>query len=70
MYPRICAQDMLDHLALLKGFVHRKERRELVEAMLNRINLYAVRKKALPVFRAACASDSDRPGADGQPASS
>jgi ABC-2 type transport system ATP-binding protein len=50
VYPRISAQDMLDHLALLKGYVNRKERHELVEAILNRINLYAERKKALSGF--------------------
>jgi ABC-type multidrug transport system ATPase subunit len=50
VYPRISAQDMLDHLALLKGYVNRKERHEVVEAILNRINLYAERKKALSGF--------------------
>jgi ABC-type multidrug transport system ATPase subunit len=34
VYPRISVQDMLDHLALLKGFVHRRERHELVESLL------------------------------------
>jgi ABC-type multidrug transport system ATPase subunit len=50
VYPRISAQDMLDHLALLKGYVNAKERREIVDAMLQRINLYAERKKALSSF--------------------
>ncbi len=50
VYPRISAQDMLDHLALLKGFARRKERKELVEALLHRANLYDVRKKALASF--------------------
>jgi ABC-type multidrug transport system ATPase subunit len=50
VYPRISAQEMLDHLALLKGYVNSKERREIVDAMLNRINLYAERKKALSSF--------------------
>src|SRR5579863_3612975 len=50
VYPRISAQDMLDHLALLKGFVERKERKELVDALLHRANLYNVRKKALASF--------------------
>jgi ABC-2 type transport system ATP-binding protein len=50
VYPRISAQEMLDHLALLKGYVNAKERREIVDAMLNRINLYAERKKALASF--------------------
>jgi ABC-2 type transport system ATP-binding protein len=50
VYPRISAQEMLDHLALLKGYVNHKERREIVDAMLHRINLYAERKKALSSF--------------------
>jgi ABC-2 type transport system ATP-binding protein len=47
VYPRISVQDMLDHLALLKGFVNRRERREMVESLLVRTNLHQVRKKAL-----------------------
>jgi ABC-type multidrug transport system ATPase subunit len=50
VYPKISALDMLDHLALLKGFVHARERRELVNALLQRVNLYEVRKKALTGF--------------------
>lgn len=50
VYPRITAQDMLDHLALLKGYTHAKERKEMVAALLQRINLYAYRKKTLASF--------------------
>jgi ABC-2 type transport system ATP-binding protein len=50
VYPKISALDMLDHLALLKGFVRTRERRELVEALLQRVNLWDVRKKALTGF--------------------
>ena len=50
VYPRISVQDMLDHLALLKGFTHRRERHELVESLLVRTNLHDVRKKALSGF--------------------
>jgi ABC-2 type transport system ATP-binding protein len=50
VYPRISVQDMLDHLALLKGFVHRRERQELVDSLLLRTNLHQVRKKALSGF--------------------
>jgi len=50
VYPRISCLDMIDHLALLKGFVNRKERKELVGALLNRANLYQVRKKSLASF--------------------
>jgi ABC-type multidrug transport system ATPase subunit len=50
VYPRISAQDMLSHLALLKGMTNARERKELVGAMLQRCNLYEVRKKALTGF--------------------
>jgi ABC-2 type transport system ATP-binding protein len=50
VYPRVSAQDMLDHLALLKGIVNRKERADLVESLLVRTNLHQVRKKALTSF--------------------
>jgi ABC-type multidrug transport system ATPase subunit len=50
VYPRISAQDMLDHLALLKGFTNARERKDVVAAMLQRCNLYNDRKKALTGF--------------------
>jgi ABC-2 type transport system ATP-binding protein len=50
VYPRISAYDMLDHLALLKGISSSKQRKELVDAMLQRVNLFDVRKKALAGF--------------------
>ena len=58
VYPRVTAHDMLDHLAVLKGFANGKERRETVDALLRQVNLWDVRKKPLPDFRAACASGS------------
>jgi ABC-type multidrug transport system ATPase subunit len=50
VYPRISAQDMLDHMAVLKGVSNRPERRELVAYLLQQTNLYDVRKKALAGF--------------------
>jgi ABC-type multidrug transport system ATPase subunit len=47
VYPRVTAVDMLDHLAVLKGYANRKERRETVDALLHQVNLWDVRKKAL-----------------------
>jgi ABC-2 type transport system ATP-binding protein len=41
---------MLDHIALLKGLVNSRERKEVVAAMLRRCNLHDVRKKALTSF--------------------
>lgn len=50
VYPRISALDMLDHLAMLKGITRGGERKDLVEAMLKRCNLWDVRKKALTSY--------------------
>lgn len=50
VYPRVSAFDMLDHLAVLKGFGDRGERREVVGALLNQVNLWKVRGKAVAGF--------------------
>lgn len=48
VYPKISAYDMLDHIAILKGI--RQDRKPLVEELLQRVNLWDVRKKALGGF--------------------
>ena len=50
VYPRVSALDMLDHLAVLKGIADRGARRATVEALLQQVNLWDVRKKALAGF--------------------
>ena len=50
VYPRVSAYDMLDHLAVLKGVAGRGERRETVEALLQQVNLWDVRKKPIAGF--------------------
>ena len=50
VYPRVSAYDMLDHMAVLKGIADGKERKQTVEALLNQVNLWSVRKKALAGF--------------------
>ncbi len=40
VYPKVSAWDMLDHLAQLKGLSHRRERHELVKALLVKTNLW------------------------------
>ena len=50
VYPRVSAYDMLNHLAVLKGLGAAGERKDAVEALLNQVNLWAVRKKALAGF--------------------
>jgi ABC-2 type transport system ATP-binding protein len=50
VYPRVSAERMLEHLAVLKGLARRGERRETVDALLKQVNLWDVRKKALASF--------------------
>ncbi len=47
VYPKVSAEVLLDHLAVLKGISNRNERKELVEALLHKTNLYQARKKNL-----------------------
>jgi ABC-2 type transport system ATP-binding protein len=47
VYPKVNAEDLLDHFAVLKGVTDRKERRELVTALLQQTNLYEARRKNL-----------------------
>lgn len=50
VYPKISALDMLHHLAVMKGVTHAKDRKEMVDALLQQTNLWDVRKKALSTF--------------------
>jgi ABC-2 type transport system ATP-binding protein len=50
VYPHTSAVQMLDYLALLKGIVNGRERKETVDSLLHRTNLYQHRKKALTGF--------------------
>ncbi|WP_462250895.1 ABC transporter ATP-binding protein [Ekhidna sp.] len=47
VYPKINAEVLLDHLAVLKGIANNKERKELVESLLHKTNLWQARKKNL-----------------------
>lgn len=50
LYPKISAEVLLNHLAVLKGITNRKERQELVNVLLHKTNLYDVRKQNLSGF--------------------
>ena len=50
VYPKVSALELLDHLARLKGLTNAKERREVVDSLLKRTNLYDVRKQNLGGF--------------------
>jgi len=50
VYPRISAYDMLDHMAVMKGIATPADRKATVEILLNQVNLWPVRNKALAGF--------------------
>lgn len=50
VYPRVSAADLLDHLAVLKGFTQKKQRKEMVEGLLAHTNLYQHKDKAVSGF--------------------
>jgi ABC-2 type transport system ATP-binding protein len=50
VYPRVSAEVLLDHFALLKGITRPKERREVVDALLQQTNLYDVRRRNLGTY--------------------
>ena len=50
VYPGISARDLLEHIALLKGVRGRGERAAQVDALLERTNLAAHRKRAVDTF--------------------
>src|SRR5687767_6796436 len=47
VYPKVSAEELLDHFALLKGIADRSERRAVVEALLRQVNLWEVRRQKL-----------------------
>ena len=50
VYPKVSAEDLLDHFAVLKGITDRAERRRLVTALLEQTNLQRDRAKLLGGF--------------------
>ena len=47
VYPKVSAEALLDHFALLKGIGERRARKEVVESLLHQTNLWEVRKQKL-----------------------
>lgn len=50
VYPRITAEQLLDHMCILKGITNGKERKEMVHYLLNKVNLYEKRSKSVKGF--------------------
>src|SRR5262245_704369 len=50
VYPKVSAEDLLEHFAVLKGITERRARKGVVEALLRQTNLWDVRKRKLGGF--------------------
>ncbi len=50
VYPRVRTDELLNHLAILKGVVSKSERTEMVDALLHKTNLYEYRKRYVSTF--------------------
>ena len=50
VYPKISAEQMLDHIAKLKGVSSKGERKELVSYLLDKVNLYKDKRKNLGTY--------------------
>jgi len=50
VYPRTSTFDLLDHLALLKGFGNRGERKDMVNQLIKKVNLEEHRNKSVSTF--------------------
>ena len=50
VYPKISAEKLLNHLAVLKGILDTKQRKEHVTSLLQQVNLYQHRKKSVYTF--------------------
>ncbi len=50
VYPKVSATNLLNHMAILKGVTNSKERKELINALLERVNLYDHRKKSVSSY--------------------
>jgi ABC-2 type transport system ATP-binding protein len=44
-YPKVSAEDMLHHFAILKGIINKTERKEVCDALLHQTNLYEVKHR-------------------------
>ena len=50
LYPKVTAEEMLDHFAILKGITSKSEREAIVGALLEQTNLAGARRQKLGTF--------------------
>jgi len=49
-YPKARAYDLIDHFAMLKGIKDKKNRKQVVEHLMKKVNLWDVRKQKLGTY--------------------
>jgi len=50
VYPRMSAEDLLDHMAILKGVHNKSERREQILSLLQSVNLFTHKSASVATF--------------------
>ncbi len=50
VYPKISANDLLDHLAVMKGITDTKQRKAVVESLLHQTNLWEAKDQKLGTY--------------------
>jgi ABC-type multidrug transport system ATPase subunit len=50
VYPRVKTEELLNHLAVLKGIINKGERRDMIDALLQKTNLWEYRKRYVSSF--------------------
>src|ERR1700712_3260588 len=50
LYPKVTAEDLLDHFAILKGITDRGERTRIVDALFDQTNLQGARRTNLGAY--------------------
>ncbi len=50
VYPKISANDLLDHMAVMKGITDSKKRKEVVESLLHQTNLWEAKDQKLGTY--------------------
>ncbi|MBK7684769.1 MAG: ABC transporter ATP-binding protein [Rhodocyclaceae bacterium] len=50
VYPKVSAEELLNHFAILKGLSNKAERKEMVDGLLRQTNLWDARKRKLGTY--------------------
>jgi len=50
VYPRVKTEELLNHLAILKGIINKGERKDMIDALLQKTNLWEYRKRYVSNF--------------------